>query len=163
MKRVVTAAVVAAGGAGGLLARRRPRQGRSRAYGSAAGVEPHSRWWAVTINASPDEVMPEGRVPEPLARLGDLVQVEVSAAPGDKGAELRARLRPPTPAGSVVARLSGQDPRQQVRSALREAKQLIEVGEVLRVDPVPHGTRSPTPTGRLVELATKRAAGEGVL
>jgi hypothetical protein len=160
MKRALTAAVVTAGGAGVVLARR--LQGRSQAYGSSAGAEPRSRWRAVTINRSPDEVMPDGRIPEPLARLGDLVEVEVAAAPGNKGTELRARLRSPKPE-SIVGRLSGQDPRQQVRSALREAKQLIEVGEVLRVDPVPHGKRTPTPAGWLVELATKRAGGEGLL
>jgi hypothetical protein len=46
---------------------------------------------------------------------------------------------------------------------LRQAKQLIEVGEVLRVDPTPHGHRTATPTGELVEVATSRAPGEGVL
>ena len=109
--------------------------------------------------------MPEGRLPEPLAVLGDLVEVEVRAAPGDKGSELRARLRAPEPSGlrSTFARLSGKDPRQQVRSALRQAKQLIEVGEVLQVDPAPHGRRSANPAGKLVELASKRAGGEGVL
>ncbi len=161
MMRLVTAGVVAAGGAGALLARR--LQGQGQAYGGSSGGEPRSRWRAVTINASPEQVMPDGQIPEPLARLGDLVEVEVSAAPGDKGTELRARLRSAKTEQSLVGRLSGQDPRQQVRSALREAKQLVEAGEVLRVDPVPHGRRAPTPTGWLVELVTKRAPGEGVL
>ena len=109
--------------------------------------------------------MPESRVPGPLAELGDLVEVEVRTAPGGKGTELRARLRSPEATGvaSAAARLSGDDPRQRVRAALREAKQLIEVGEVLRVDPTPHGRRTPTPTGAAVERATKRAGGEGVL
>jgi hypothetical protein len=156
----MTAGVVAAASAGAVLARR--LQGRSQAYGSL-GAEPRSRWWAVTINRSPDEVLPDGQIPEPLARLGDLVEVEVVAAPGSKGTELRARLRSPRAGESALGRLTGQDPRQQVRSALREAKQLIETGEVLRVDPVPHGKRPPTPAGWLVELATKRARGEGVL
>ena len=89
--------------------------------------------------------MPDSRVPGPLAELGDLVEGEVRPASGGKGSELRARLRSPEPTGaaSAAARLSGDDPRQQVRAALRQSKQLIEVGEV--------------------ELATKRAAGEGVL
>jgi hypothetical protein len=161
MMRGVAAGVMAVGGAGVLLARR--LQGQRQAYGGSAEAEPRSRWRAVTINASPEEVMPDGQVPGPLARLGDLVEVEVSVAPGDKGTELRARLRSAKAEESLVGRLSGQDPRQQVRSALREAKQLIEAGEVLRVDPVPHGRRPPTPAGWLVELATKRAPGEGVL
>jgi hypothetical protein len=160
--RVVSAAVLAAGGAAVVVVRQLQR----RVVGGAGSTaEPRSRWRAVTINRSPEEVMPESRVPGPLAELGDLVEVEVRAAPGGKGSELRARLRSPEPSGaaSAAARLSGEDPRQRVRSALREAKQLIEVGEVLRVDPTPHGRRTATPTGALVEAATKRAGGEGVL
>ncbi|GGM18892.1 hypothetical protein [Nakamurella endophytica] len=134
--------------------------------GAASGDdEARSRWRSVTINRSQDEVLPDGRVPGPLAALGDLVEVQVRPAPGGKGTELAARLRGAEPTGlrSAAARIGGDDPRQQVRSALREAKQLIEVGEVLRVDPTPHGHRPPTPTGELVEGATRRAAGEGVL
>jgi len=109
--------------------------------------------------------MPDQQVPAPLAALGDLVEVEVRPAPGDKGTELRARLRVPEPTGmaSAAGRVAGNDPRQRVRAALREAKQLIEVGEVLRVDPTPHGRRTPTPTGALVERATDLAPGEGLL
>lgn len=131
----------------------------------AADSEPRSRWRSVTINRSPEQVMPDGRVPDPLAALGDLVEVQVREAPGGKGTELAARLRQPEPSSlsSVGARMSGDDPRQQVRVALRQAKQLIEVGELLRVDPAPHGTRTATPTGKLVDLATRRAGGEGLL
>ena len=109
--------------------------------------------------------MPDSRVPAPLAELGDLVEVEVRPAPGGKGSELRARLRSPNPPGRRqrppgcpgTTRVSGS------ASALREAKQLIEVGEVLRVDPRPTADGHATPTGAVVEPATKRAAGEGVL
>ena len=109
--------------------------------------------------------MPDNRVPTPLIELGDIVEVQVRPAPGGRGSELRARLRSSEPSGaaSAAARLSGDDPRQRVRAALRQAKQLLEVGEVLRVDPTPHGHRPPTPTGKLVEFATRRAGEEGVL
>ena len=159
--RGVRGAVLAAGGAGLVLADRL----RRRASGSGHDAEPTSRWRAVTVLASPEEVMPGGRVPPPLDELGDLVEVEVRLAPGDKGTELRARLRVEEPSGpsGAAARATGDDPRQRVRSALREAKQLIEVGEVLRVDPAPHGRRSKAPTGKAVELATERAGGEGLL
>jgi hypothetical protein len=152
-------AVLAVGGGAVLIVRRLRRR---TAKGPA---EARSRWRAVTIDRPPEEVMPGDRVPGPLAELGDLVEVGVRVAPGGKGTELRARLRAPEPAGvaSAAARASGDDPRQRVRSALREAKQLIEVGEVLRVDPTPHGRRKATPTGAAVEAATKRAAGEGLL
>lgn len=154
--------VLALGGGAVVLVRRLQQQASG---GGGAGAEPRSRWRSVTVNRSPEEVMPDNRAPAPLAELGELVDVEVRRAPGDKGSELRARLRAPEPSGpaSAAARLSGNDPRQRVRAALREAKQLIEVGEVLRVDPAPHGRRSPTPTGAIVEAATKRAAGEGLL
>jgi len=160
-RRISAGAAVAVGGAVVVLIRQRQR----RAAGSGGPAEPRSRWRAVTINRSLDEVMPDNRIPGPLAELGDLVEVEVREAPGGKGSELRARLRSPEPTGaaSASARLAGNDPRQQVRAALREAKQLIEVGEVLRVNPTPHGQRSATPMGAIVDLATKRAAGEGVL
>lgn len=114
-----------------------------------------NRWRAVTIDRGADEVMPGGRLPEPLAALGDLVEVEMQPAPGDKGTELRVRLRGRDPGHSADAR--------RVRSALREAKQLVEVGEVLRVDPAPHGRRPPTPGGLLVEAAARRSGGEGLL
>ncbi|MEU8612402.1 hypothetical protein AB0C29_30865, partial [Actinoplanes sp. NPDC048791] len=64
--------------------------------------------------------------------------------------------------GSAPSRLTGNDPQADVRSALRRAKQLIEVGEVLAVDPVPHGDRTPTPGGALVEAWTRVAPKAGV-
>ena len=160
--RVSWPAALAAGGVVVVVVRQLQRRA---AAGAGSAAEPRSRWRAVTINRTPDEVIPNDRVPGPLAELGDLVEVEVRPAPGGKGSELRARLRSPEPTGaaSAAARLSGEDPRQRVRAALREAKQLIEVGEVLRVDPAPHGRRPPTPTGAIVDLATKRAGGEGIL
>jgi hypothetical protein len=51
----------------------------------------------------------------------------------------------------------------ELRSALRRAKQLIEVGEVLAVDPTPHGKRSATPGGLALEAVTRRTPKEGVL
>lgn len=158
--RFATAALVVGGGV--VVVVRRLQQRSASAPEQASGSR--ARWRAVTINRSPEEVMTD-RVPGPLAELGDLVEVEVRAAPGGRGSELRARLREPEPTGvaSAAARLTGDDPRQRVRAALREAKQLIEVGEVLRVDPTPHGRRTPTPGGAFVELATDRAPGEGLL
>lgn len=148
---------------GGLV--QRLREAVTGDTSAPADADARSRWRSVTINRSQEDVMPAGQLPAPLAALGDLVEVQTRPALGGKGTELAARLRAPEPTGlgSAAARASGDDPRQQVRSALREAKQLIEVGEVLRVDPAPHGHRPVTPTGKLVDAATDRAAGEGVL
>lgn len=102
-------------------------------------------------------------LPPPLAELGDRIEVRVRAAAGDKGTELAARLRDRAPSGSAASRLSGRDPRAELRSALRRAKQLIEVGEVLVVDPVPHGERTASPGGTLLESWTRTAPKAGVL
>ena len=161
--RAVAAVGAVAAGTGLMVIRRFQRQVRGGATEDKA--EPRSRWRTVTIHRSPGDVMPEGRVPEPLARLGDEIEVEVATAAGGRGTELRARLRSPEPSGvtAAVSRLSGRDRRQHLRSALRETKQLIEVGEGLRIEPVPHGPRPKTPTGKIVGLAASRAGGEGVL
>jgi hypothetical protein len=104
----------------------------------------------VTVLCGPEEL---GDLPAPLAALGDRVEVRTTPAPADRGTELAARYRDRPTADDLEA----------LRRALREAKQLVEVGEVLRVDPVPHGTRKPTPQGALLEGVTERAPGEGVL
>ena len=107
----------------------------------------------MTVNKPAAEVAPAGILPEPLAALDDRVEVRITAAPDGKGTEIAARLRAPEPSGpaAVSGRLAGSDPRQAVRSALRESKALIETGEVLRMDPRPAGQRTPTPGGKLLE------------
>jgi hypothetical protein len=111
------------------------------------------RWRAVTVLCSPEQVGTGADLPAPLATLGDRLEVRITPAPGDRGTELAARYRD---------RPSDDDLRA-LRSALRQAKQLIEVGEVLRVDPAPHGVRKRTRQGAALEGATARAGGEGVL
>jgi hypothetical protein len=122
-----------------------------------------TRWRFVTVLRKPDEVAPEGRLPEPLARLGDAIEVQIRPAPGDRGTEIGARLRQGEPSGApgALAGLTGDDPRQDVRSALREAKQLLEAGEVLQADYPP--SNEPSLRGAPVDLAVKRSGGEGRL
>ncbi|SDF90866.1 hypothetical protein [Pseudonocardia oroxyli] len=119
-----------------------------------------SGWLVVTVVGEPSQIDTD-RLPVPLAEFGDQLEVLVRAAPGDKGTELAARLRD-RPSGSTLARLTGSDPQADLRSALRRAKQLIEVGEVLAVDPAPHGDRTPTPGGMLLEMWTRVAPKAGV-
>ena len=111
------------------------------------------RWRAVTVLKAPDQVGSSASPPPPLDRLGDRVEVRVTAAPGEKGTELAARFLG-TPTDDEIGEL---------RAALREAKQRLETGEVLRVDPQPHGFRKPTPQGAALEGMTERASKEGVL
>jgi hypothetical protein len=154
-----TVASLAARGAGSVV-----RQVRSivnpSAHSAGAG-RPASGWLVVTVLAEPSEI-DTAKLPPPLADFGERIEVRVQVAPGGKGTELAARLRNQPPAGTAVSRLAGKDPQADLRSALRRAKQLIEVGEVLAVDPVPHGDRTATPGGLLLEGWTKAAPKAGV-
>jgi len=119
---------------------------------------PPNRWLFVTVNRPSAEV--SAALPEPVARLSGTAEVCVRPAPGGRGTELGLRLRDARPTGPI-ARLTGTDPRQDLRTALREAKSLLETGEVLRPDGPPTTRR--TKTGKVLELATRRAGGEGRL
>jgi hypothetical protein len=123
------------------------------------------RWRKVTIFHSRDVIAPDGVMPQPLLRLGQLVDVKMEPAPGDRGTELSARLRAAEPTGvtGLLQRVRGIDPRQAVRRALRESKQLLEAGEIIRIEPQPHGRRRATPGGAAVDLLAHRSPGGGVL
>jgi hypothetical protein len=160
----VSVKAAAAMAAAGVIVQQVSRS-RARVPADGGGAEPRNRWRAVTVNKPAGEIAPNGDLPAPLADLGDAVEVRITPAADSKGTELAARLRHPEPSGvgAAAARLRGDDPRQAVRSALRRSKQLLEVGEILRVDPQPAGDRTPTPTGKVLEAITKRAGAEGVL
>ncbi|WP_204342584.1 hypothetical protein [Micromonospora terminaliae] len=115
--------------AGALVRRHRHRP-------ATAAPEPRpGRWQVVTVAGRPEEVLPRGRRPEPLRRLGGGVELCAGPAPGGRGTELAARL----PNGGaalpgLAAHLVGDDPGRFLRQVLRETKQLVETGEVLRAD-----------------------------
>ncbi|MCH1866530.1 hypothetical protein [Nocardioides sp. CFH 31398] len=147
--------------AGGDLLRRLAEPQELRPGGSHAGRHCASGWLSVTVLCEPDDVR-EDALPGPLAILVDRIEVRVRPAPADKGTELSVRFRDRPPRASLPRRLVGDDPEAELRSALRRSKQLIEVGEVLVVDPAPHGQRPATPTGMVVESWTRAAPGGGV-
>lgn len=158
MNRTVVVGGLAAGGGGAaLLLRRLLGSDGARADGAT------DRWHFVTVNRRPEEVAPDGRLPDPLTELGDQIEVQIRPAPGDRGTEIGARVRGPVPTGlsAAAARVAGTDPRQQVRTALRNAKMLLETGEILEPDKPPTTRR--TLKNLPLELATRRARGEGVL
>ena len=143
-----------AGGAGAALLRQ-VQHVRLPGVGQASATDPPEvaarRWRAVTVLRDPADV--SAGLPAPLAALGDRVEVRVTPAPGDRGTELAARHRG-TPTEDEVGDL---------RAALREAKALLEVGQVLRMEPQPHGRRAATPQGAALEGAAQAAPKEGVL
>jgi uncharacterized membrane protein len=104
---------------------------------------------ATTIRRSPDEVQAfwrgPGNLPELLAHVEESGSVRFTPAPGGRGTEVHVRLRYDMPGGKVgqaIARLLGEDPRQQVDDDLRRLKQVLETGEVVLSDGAPAGKRA---------------------
>jgi hypothetical protein len=149
-----------AGTSGGAAADNVAKTLSARFLGGVPGdAKPRNRWLAVTVNCPPARL---ADLPAPLAGLTDIAEVRIRPAPGGRGTELAMRLfeQPPVGTAGAVARLSGDDPRQRVRVALRDAKSLIETGEVLKPD---DSTNHPTPAGRLFDISTRLAGKEGRL
>src|SRR4051794_29517756 len=139
---------VAVGGAGVVVGRRVVRRGLS-----PTGGDGHDRWHSVTINCSPEQLGPK---PAPLDELGFPVEIRVRPAPGDRGTELAARLAEPG-----LSRQGGRDAVRHLRRALREARSLAEVGEVLLPDAP--ATTHRTLTGAPLAYATRHGREEGRL
>lgn len=162
MKRTTMGAIAGSVVAGVVATRVMARQRSRWPMTTRAQDRRRPRWHVVTINRPPEEVAPGGRLPEPIAKLGDEVEVQVNRAVGDRGTALAARLRrEPSGIAGTASRITGTDPRQAVRAALRESKMLLETGEILQPDKP--GTTKHTITGRPLDLAISRARGEGRL
>ncbi len=152
MRRSLFAAAVAAT-AVTVMARRLVRAGGAKSSAS-------DRWHSVTIFREPEQL---GPLPVPLDELGEAVEVRIRPAPGGRGTELAARLAEPVPGGAaaLVAKARGEDPVRRLRRALREARSLAEVGEVLRPDTP--STTKPTPIAAPLAYATRHGREEGRL
>ncbi|MEV4121838.1 hypothetical protein [Micromonospora sp. NPDC049645] len=123
-----------ADGDSGARSRRGTDGARSR-RGTDGGLAAPARWEVVTVDRPPEQVLPDGQWPEPLRLLDGAVEVRVRPAPGDRGTELAARPRAGvTPPTGLAAHLVGDDPGLLVRRTLRQVKQRVEAGEVLRAD-----------------------------
>jgi hypothetical protein len=153
MRRLVPGVALAVAAVAGAVAAGR------RLVGTSAAAR-RDRWHAVTINRPTQEV---GARPGVLAGFGDDVEVRVRPAPGARGTEVAARIKGtvPTGLGKAAAKLSDDDPVRRLRQALREAKQLAEVGELLLPDRPPTTRR--TLTSVPLEYATRHGRAEGRL
>ena len=108
------------------------------------------RWHAATVNLPPERVSDDGAAPPPLRDMGG-IEVRMQKAPGDKGTEIYVR----STGGS------GSPDVGEVRRALREAKSLLETGEVLL--PAGPPTTEPTLLNKPIRTATEHAREEGRL
>jgi len=146
MRTLRTGLLLTAGAVAGRVVAKKVRARRSAPHGDV-------RWLTVTVNASRDEVAGDRRLSEALATLDGAVETRIVVAPGDRGAEVAVRAQDPEGGSAPSA--------DQMRRVLRDAKSLIETGEVVRPDPPTTG--KPTPGGALVRAMTRRAGGEGRL
>jgi hypothetical protein len=149
-KAAVAVGLGVAGVAAGLVARTVVRKERQS---DGDGAHPDG-WKAVTVLGEAADFDRDGW-PEPLRRSAESLEIRIVPAPGDKGFEVHARVR-------EGVEVDG-DPDAALRTALRDAKQVFETGEVLRSTPRPHGARPRTLLGRAVDTAEDDAKGEGVL
>jgi hypothetical protein len=125
------------------IVRRRSRR-RSRRAGRDVG-----RWHSVTVNRRPQDVSATVG-PAPLEQLGLEVEIRYRPAPGGRGTEVAVR-----------AAHDGMAQQRKIRSALRQAKQLWETGEVLQADGP--ATEQRTVWNRPLAYATRHARQDGRL
>jgi uncharacterized membrane protein len=113
-----------------------------RSHWTASGPAGRSVEWDAEIT----EDQPGQRIgwrSLPGAMVSNSGSVSFRAAPGGRGTEVRVEIEYAPPAGqlgSLVARLFGQEPRQQVQADLRKLKQVVETGEVIRSSATISGT-----------------------
>lgn len=98
---------------------------------SSPASDDRTEWDAVIINDQPGELIAwrscEG------AQVENAGSVRFERAPGDEGTEVTVSLEYNAPAGqlgALVAKLTGEEPGQQVADALRRFKALMEAGEI---------------------------------
>jgi uncharacterized membrane protein len=101
-------------------------------------------WDAETIEDRPNELIRWRSLPE--SEVPNSGSVSFRDAPGNRGTEVIVELEYQPPGGkfaAMVAKLFGEEPRQQVRGDLRRLKQVMEIGEVVHSDASIH--RGPHP------------------
>lgn len=102
---------------------------------SAPGKDHFVEWDAVIINDEPNELIAwrskEG------ADVPNAGTVRFQPAPGDEGTEVRVQLEYDVKGGklaALLAKITGEEPEQQVAEALRRFKALMEAGEIPTIE-----------------------------
>ena len=101
-------------------------------------------WEAETIEDRPNELISWRSLPD--ASIPNSGTVRFKDAPGNRGTEIHVELRYQPPGGklgSLIAKLFGEEPEQQVKGDLRRFKQVMETGEVVHSDSSIHSGMHP--------------------
>jgi uncharacterized membrane protein len=88
-------------------------------------------WDAVIINDEPDRLLAWRS--QPGADVANAGTVRFQSAPGDEGTEVKVQLEYDPPGGklaALLAKVTGEEPAQQVSEMLRRFKALMEAGEI---------------------------------
>lgn len=88
-------------------------------------------WNAEIINDRPNQLIAWRSVGN--SQIGNAGSVHFTPAPGNRGTEVKVILEYDPPAGrigSLIAKLFGEEPNQQVREDLRHFKEIMEAGEI---------------------------------
>ncbi len=88
-------------------------------------------WNAEIINDRPNQLIAWRSVGD--SQIGNAGSVHFTPAPGNRGTEVKVVLEYDPPAGrigSLIAKLFGEEPNQQVREDLRHFKEIMETGEI---------------------------------
>jgi uncharacterized membrane protein len=116
---------------------------RSR-WKAKAPVGSTVEWEAETIEDRPNELIAWRSLPD--STVPNIGSVHFRDAPGGRGTEVLVELRYQPPGGKIaalIAKLFGEEPKQQVKGDLRRFKQVMEVGEIVHSDSSIH--RGPYP------------------
>lgn len=90
-----------------------------------------AEWNAEVINDRPNQLIAWRSVGD--SQIGNAGSVHFTPAPGNRGTEVKVVLEYDPPAGrigSLIAKLFGEEPNQQVREDLRHFKEIMEAGEI---------------------------------
>jgi hypothetical protein len=112
------------------------------------------RWHTVTVNKPYSELSTAGQMPEPLAMLDEIIEIDLRPAPRNQGTEIAGRIKHPD--GEAAA-----GDLHRLRKALRNSKSLLETGEILGPDR-PSTTRR-TLFNLPLDIATRFGREEGRL
>lgn len=88
-------------------------------------------WNAEIINDRPNQLIAWRSVGD--SQIGNAGSVHFTPAPGNRGTEVKVVLEYDPPGGrigSLIAKLFGEEPNQQVREDLRHFKEIMETGEI---------------------------------